>query len=70
MRTQNFPHLPLNNHKISLQNVKNKKDLSIDEDLINKAINRSYLKKMVGSDTLKAEEVINTVANFALSFIP
>jgi hypothetical protein len=25
---------------------------------------------MFGSDTLKAEEVINTVANFALSFIP
>lgn len=36
---------------------------------MNKAINRSYLKKIVGSDTLKAEEVVNTVATFALSFI-
>lgn len=57
--------------KISLnhQTKPNKKDLSIDKDLINAAINRSYLKKMVGSDTLEAEEVVNTVANFVFSFL-
>jgi hypothetical protein len=36
---------------------------------MNNAINHSYIKKMVGSDTLKAEEVLNTVATFTLSFI-
>jgi hypothetical protein len=63
---QQSPH----KQKIQLhKNVQNKVDLSIDQELVDKAINRSYLKKMVGSETLKAEEVISTVLNFALSFI-
>lgn len=71
---------PQNNHisqqsphkqKITLQKHVNKKnDLTIDENLMNKAINKSYLKQMVGSNTLSAEEVVNTVSNFVLSFIP
>ena len=64
---QSSPH----KQKIQLhKNVSNKVDLSIGQELADQAINRSYLKKMVGSDTLKAEEVVNTVLNFALSFIP
>ena len=60
-----------NKPKIQLhKNIQNKVDLSIDQELVDKAINRSYLKQMVGSDTLKVEEVANTVLNFALSFIP
>ena len=67
---QSSPNAP-NKPKIQLhKNVNNKVDLSIGQELADKAINQSYLKKMVGSDTLKAEEVVNSVFNFALSFIP
>jgi len=71
---QKHLRFPQQNHnKISLthqpQPSEIKKDLSMDNDLVNAAINKSYLKKMVGSDTLKAEEVVNTVANFLLSFL-
>jgi hypothetical protein len=67
---QSSPNAP-NKQKIQLhKNVNNKVDLSIGQELADKAINQSYLKKMVGSHTLKAEEVVNTVFNYALSFIP
>lgn len=70
MQPHNHPSRP-HRHKILLHNnVSNKFDLNIGQELADKAINRSYLKQMVGGDTLRAEEVVNTVLNYALTLIP
>lgn len=45
-------------------------ELDIERELISLAINRSYTKQMAESGPLEPEEVLDTVANFALSFIP
>lgn len=42
----------------------------IDRNLLDFAMNKSYTKKMAGYGKVNPDEVINTLADFILGFIP
>ena len=42
----------------------------IDRNLLDFAMNKSYTKKMAGHGKVNPDEVINTLADFILGFIP
>lgn len=58
--------------KISLKsNEPNKNDNQLEYDLIKRAINKSYIKKLARSDEdLQVEDTMGVVSNFLLGFIP
>ena len=58
--------------KISLKsNQPNKDDDDLEQELVKRAINKSYIKQLARSDVdLQVEETIGAVGNFILNFIP
>lgn len=62
---------PQQRPKIKLEaNKPHRATLNIDKTLMNEALNRSYTKKLAGSDKVDVDDVIDNVGSFMLSFIP